>query len=721
MIYRIIDSCAIFRLCKTNGPTAYNGSVTLKIKRKQDFMRAKLLVFATACIVLGSSGGTLSAQNNSDFEVVWKKMMGENEENYTRHVVRQGETLFGLSRKYGVTLQWVRENNPFTQKRTLQIGDVLLFPATSMRAELGLTDPPENINQRSRYDRKEAMIHVIGDNETLYSISRRYGVKVNELLATNPVMDRNTIHISDTLMIPLKLRQNAADKSISDPNNNPTMVANFTHVVNQGETLWSLARKYGVNVEDLVDINIGIVDNIIGIGDTLAILPQADIEQIKRGTLAVPEYREIVQDNRDRAARKGIHIVSEGETIFGLAQQYNTSLDELRDWNYLESDELSDGQKLLVRDVPVAFFDEGYDKEPEPEVIVMEAGSGEVQGRVTEEYYVPDGATKVSVVGADDEDITIFDMDEENFSSRGNERRVIETPSVQTQQKEVVLEEYVDNSTADSEDFFDGFLEDEDLVDVAKEDLTTEYQFSEDVINTQNDAVVELEEAAAVLPAETSPPIPSELEEAELEEVEFEEDLAEMKADMDEKTRMIIHDVDYSKLNPIYHMVESHETLAMISKQYNQQELVLKEWNSLDSEKLDGRPKLIIGWYLPTEGESVVTATPTKVSFRQQYVNMNNNQIKYKLVSDRGVCTWLKDDSKLDENLYILHRHAPRDAIVRITNPLNRKAVYAKVIGKMPRTSANEGVNMKLSYAIVKRLGLLDDRFMLEWVFHEKR
>ncbi len=688
-------------------------------------MRAKLLVFATACLFNGYSGASISAQDNSDFEVVWKKMMGDNEEDYTRHVVRKGETLFGLSRKYGVTLEWTRNNNPYTRKRTLQIGDVLLFPSKSMRKELGLTDPPEKVNQRSRYDRKEALLHVIDSKETLYSISRRYGVTVDELLATNPVVDQNTIHVSDTLMIPLKLRQKSADTSIKDAENNPTMTANFTHVVSSGETLWSLSQKYGVDVKTVVEMNPGIVSNIIGLGDTLAILPQAEIEQIKRGTKSAPEYTEIVRETKQRAAKRGVHIVSAGESIFGIAQQYETSLEDLRNWNYLDSDELVPGQRLMVKDMPVSFFDEDTRVVVVEEEMIHEAGSSEPEGRITKEVVVPDGATKVSVVGVDEESITVFDLEEDEF--RNAPGKPVETAVV----KEVVFEE-----VPDVEVIF------EDELPVEVEELEGDIVLEDEVVEGRFVYAEDFDE-----PGDAEPePIVRAVEEASDEPVSFfdepidaaavepageisvaiEEKEASLEEALDENTRMIIHDVDYSQLKPIYHMVESHETLEMISRQYNQQVLVLKEWNELPEASLDGRPRLVIGWYLPTGAEAAkssgsVTPKATAISFRQQYLNASNNQLKFKKVASRGICTWLKDNSKHDENLYVLHKDAPRESIVRITNPLNRKTIYAKVIGKLPATSSNDGINMKLSFAVVKKLGLLDDRFMLEWNYYQKR
>ncbi|MDA7501944.1 LysM peptidoglycan-binding domain-containing protein [Chitinophagales bacterium] len=653
----------------------------MKITGKLTDMRASYSAFLLSFFLLLFSGSLVLQGQQSDFDELWKKMSGE-EEQYTRHVVRKGETLFSLARKYGVTMEWIRNTNPFTQRRAIQVEDTLLFPGAEMQAEMEALKPKpkQSFNHRGRYDRKEGSLHVIEEKESLYSISRKYGVTVEELLATNPVLDRNTIRVTDTLIIPLLLKQKMADEAIADADNNPTIQANFTHIVSKGETLWSLAKSYGVDLNQLIASNEGIVGDAMSIGDTLAILPITEIEQIKRGVRSAPDHSFMASEIKEEAARRGIHLVSPGETLYGLSRQYDISLDEIRNWNHLNSDDIRIGDRLVVRDQIVPDLQSGIDEHPlvtgepmpeQPEILTEEIAVNpafvEEENPMVVKVFVEEPLVEEPVLV---------------------EEPIITLETAVTEAKEIAM---VEEFRVD-EEFVDPNVEDVGVL--SKEELNM-YRSDELIVEAGSG------ERTTVLP---------ELPEIREREV------------MDKESKLLIHEVDYSKLKPIFHVLEPGEKLTDVSKQYNQVPAVLMSWNKLDSENIKELDKVIIGWYLPQKGSGLTSsAAPKAVSFRQEYINRNNNQIRYKLDRDRGTCTWLRDDSEFDNNFYVLHADAPRNAVVRITNPMNKKTVYAKIIGKLPKQLAGQGVVMNLSSAIVKKLGLRDDRFMLEWSYHRER
>lgn len=149
------------------------------------------------------------------------------------HRVEAKETLFSISRKYGVALLAVVENNPGADSG-LEIGQEIKVPYV-----------PNN-----RKKTAEGIVHRVGDKETLYSLSKQYGVTVDELKAWNKVPSSG-IKPGDELLI--------KDKTITPAGPTTTKTAatpsNFTHVVAAGETLYSLSRKYNLSVDKLKELN----------------------------------------------------------------------------------------------------------------------------------------------------------------------------------------------------------------------------------------------------------------------------------------------------------------------------------------------------------------------------------------------------------------------------------------------------------------------------------
>jgi LysM repeat protein len=166
------------------------------------------------------------------------------------HTVQPGETLFGIAKKYNVTIEGIKELNSL---QTNEIG-----PGTKLII---------NPNQQPISENEEAVVpgyHIVKQGETLYSISRRYGTTVLELKALNELTS-DTLEVGDELVIvPL----NGEKTEFAEPeikSNEPVY-----HEVKEKETLYSISRKYNVEIEELRKLN-NLIDNKISVGQKLRI------------------------------------------------------------------------------------------------------------------------------------------------------------------------------------------------------------------------------------------------------------------------------------------------------------------------------------------------------------------------------------------------------------------------------------------------------------------
>ncbi|HSV88860.1 MAG TPA: LysM peptidoglycan-binding domain-containing protein, partial [Bacteroidales bacterium] len=168
------------------------------------------------------------------------------------HTVQPGQTLFGIARAYGVTIQQIAdENQQFPDiLNVIRIGMVLRIPAAG-----------RNLVIRETLNILTFIEHEVARRETLFGLARRYNVSQEELLKYNPEARRGLSH-RQILRIPVL--QSA-------------LVEFFYYNLQIGETFASVANHFRVAPEELERINPGIEPQYLAVGDRLRIPARAAV------------------------------------------------------------------------------------------------------------------------------------------------------------------------------------------------------------------------------------------------------------------------------------------------------------------------------------------------------------------------------------------------------------------------------------------------------------
>lgn len=111
-----------------------------------------------------------------------------------------------------------------------------------------------------------------------------------------------------------------------------------------------------------------------------------------------------------------------------------------------------------------------------------------------------------------------------------------------------------------------------------------------------------------------------------------------------------------------------------------------------------------------------VPAATAGTSFEQIYMQQTNNGKK--ATSEKGPGSWFKSNAGPGK-YYALHNSAPRGTIIKVTNPLNGKAIYAKVLEAIPQIKQNAGLIIKLSDSAIEALGTNEARFYCELSYED--
>ena len=117
------------------------------------------------------------------------------------HTIQAGETLYRLSVKYNVTTQAICEANPGLSSSNFRSGQVIVIPVQSQSPVLETSQPTvKDEPTEKKNDWKD--MHKVERKETIYSISREYGITEEELIAANPELKKGKLKRGTFLFIP---------------------------------------------------------------------------------------------------------------------------------------------------------------------------------------------------------------------------------------------------------------------------------------------------------------------------------------------------------------------------------------------------------------------------------------------------------------------------------------------------------------------------------------
>lgn len=127
---------------------------------------------------------------------------GSNQGKPTFHTIQAGETLYQLTLKYNVTVQAICTANPGLSASNFRIGQVISIPAQTaiQPAKENLSETAAQTSSEKKTDWRD--MHKVERKETIFSISRQYGISEEELIAANPELKKGKLKRGSFLFIP---------------------------------------------------------------------------------------------------------------------------------------------------------------------------------------------------------------------------------------------------------------------------------------------------------------------------------------------------------------------------------------------------------------------------------------------------------------------------------------------------------------------------------------
>ncbi len=224
-------------------------------------------------------------------------------QNAKTHKVRNGESLWTISQKYGVSINQIKSWNGLSSSN-IKIGQNLKIGTKTQAISLA----------KNTSTNKSTKTHNVRSGENLSLIAKKYGITVAELKSWNGLQSNN-----------LKIGQKLEIKSSKNFVNSRTEPSGKVHKVKSGENLSLIAKKYGVSVSNLKNWN-GLPNSKLKVGQRLKVL-----------------------GNSSSFTEQKLHKVQNGDSLWVIAKKYGVSIGDLKDWNNLKGSSLQIGQVLKVK------------------------------------------------------------------------------------------------------------------------------------------------------------------------------------------------------------------------------------------------------------------------------------------------------------------------------------------------------------------------------------
>ncbi len=227
------------------------------------------------------------------------------------YVVKKGDTLYSIASKFDTTVSKIMQLNNL-KTPSLAIGQQLLIPV----ANLPSTD---------------YAIYTVKPGNNLYSIAKKYNVSVDSIKSLNNLTS-DILSIGQQLKIPITTKLPETENSQK-------------YTVKPGDTLYSIAKNFGMSVEELISLN-NLKSNTLSIGQQLIVNKNpasSNNALIPLGSTCYGTgYKEPTYIT---------YTVKRGDSLYTIAKKYNTSIEHLKRLNDLNNNDLSIGQVLKIKEV----------------------------------------------------------------------------------------------------------------------------------------------------------------------------------------------------------------------------------------------------------------------------------------------------------------------------------------------------------------------------------
>ncbi|MED4718454.1 muramidase family protein, partial [Bacillus badius] len=284
------------------------------------------------------------------------------------HIVQSGDSLWKIANKYGTTIEKIRQENQL-KTDALTIGQKLIITPKGSAIKPGTGQkPPEPSKPPVQSGSK--VTHIVQSGDSLWKIANKYGTTIEKIRQENQ-LKTDALTIGQKLIITPKgsaIKPGTGQKP-PEPSKPPVQSGSkVTHIVQSGDSLWKIANKYGTTIEKIRQEN-QLKTDALTIGQKLIIytdkkqtnkkepgkIPGQKISKkpkmassttiivnnddslsilTKKSTISLEK---LAEGNQSAVLKPSVtYQIKAGDTLYSLAERFNTNVHELMKANELK-------------------------------------------------------------------------------------------------------------------------------------------------------------------------------------------------------------------------------------------------------------------------------------------------------------------------------------------------------------------------------------------------
>ncbi len=311
LVLMFLSSVSVFSQEKYTKHTITNGETISSIAEKYKVNPSVIYELNPDCrgVLKLKSVLLIPSLNSKKTNSVAEKVTNSSEK---IHEVLPKETLFGIAKQYGITVEDLNKANPKLEASGLKKGQKITIPANGL-----LVSETVVVNPNKEVDlvKKETITHEVLPKQTKYSIAKQYGMTIADLEKANPKLEKKALQTGDKITV----------------------------LVNEGYQPNPVLEKQEVEIV------------------SKKVVPEREI--VKQDELVLAPTKEVLVDKAKQETEMIVYEVLQNETKYAIAKKYQITVSDIDKANpVLEKQSLRAGQKI---NVPVK---EGF----QPNVVVID-------------------------------------------------------------------------------------------------------------------------------------------------------------------------------------------------------------------------------------------------------------------------------------------------------------------------------------------------------------
>ena len=333
--YTVQSGDSVWKISNDHGITMAQLIEWNNIKNNFVYPGQQLIVSNGGSSNTGANTGNTSGSNSSNSS-------SSNTASGTKYTVKAGDSVWSVSNKYGITMaQLIQWNN--IQNNFIYPGQQLTVSnsgsTNSASSNTGSSANTNNSSSANTGSSSSQGTYTVKAGESVWSVANKNGITMNQLIEWNNIKN-NFIYPGQQLIVKGGNSVNTntgSTTSAAKPNTpntsattNTSSSGNTMYTVKAGESVWSVANKHHITMDQLIEWN-NIKNNFIYPGQQVI---------VKKGSSQTT--------NQQSPAGSKTYTVKSGESVWGVADSHGITMAQLIEWNNIKNNFIYPGQTLIV-------------------------------------------------------------------------------------------------------------------------------------------------------------------------------------------------------------------------------------------------------------------------------------------------------------------------------------------------------------------------------------